>query len=225
MLHTGTLAHADPPHGREFLRRPGSCMGVNERRQKPSILQTYHELLPTRTGAAVPCTAPSGEHLTSQTRPNRLHTHANSPKRLAHPRLSVLHARAAHAHPLHPAALAASVSCGEVLVRVPVSATCHNWSTRLGRRRRVCGPAARSGDSDPNSSAKPDVLRDSGLCRKQLAGTADKEPKKLCTTRGSTMPHATDLQRAFLFVFALRAIKVPAPQKGAALGKVPSLLR
>jgi hypothetical protein len=27
-----------PSHGREFLRRPGSCMGVNERRHKPSIL-------------------------------------------------------------------------------------------------------------------------------------------------------------------------------------------
>ena len=60
----------------------------------------------------------------STTRPNRPHIHTHSPKRLAHPRspmppLSTLTARATHAHPLLPAALA-SVPYGLVLVRVRV---------------------------------------------------------------------------------------------------------
>ena len=71
--------------------------------------------------------APAGEHhvaYDSTTRPNRLHTHTHSPKRLAHPRspmppLSTLTARATHAHPLLTAALA-SVPYGLVLVRVRV---------------------------------------------------------------------------------------------------------
>jgi len=48
--------------------------GVNERRHKPHILQTYYELFPTQTGVTVPCITSSGEHLTSQTRPYRLQT-------------------------------------------------------------------------------------------------------------------------------------------------------
>ena len=49
----------------------------------------------------------------STTRPNRLHNHTHSPRGLAHPRspmppLSTLTARATHALPLHPAALASA---------------------------------------------------------------------------------------------------------------------
>jgi hypothetical protein len=40
------------------------------------------------TGVTVPCTTPSGEHLTSQARPNRLQTPSlTTTKRLAQPRL------------------------------------------------------------------------------------------------------------------------------------------
>jgi hypothetical protein len=62
----------------------------------------------------------------STARPNRLHAHTHSPKRLApctpalaHAPLSILTARAALARPLHPEALA-SVPSGIVLVRVRV---------------------------------------------------------------------------------------------------------
>jgi hypothetical protein len=73
----------------------------------------------TFRGHAVPCKTPAGKHhgmyttnkaSDSTTRPNRLHTHTHSPKRLAHPRspipsFSTLTARATLARPLHPAAL------------------------------------------------------------------------------------------------------------------------
>jgi hypothetical protein len=63
----------------------------------------------------------------SSTRPNRLHTHTHSPKRLAFPRspitlLSTLTARATHARPLHPTALV-SVPSEIVLARVRVPRT------------------------------------------------------------------------------------------------------
>jgi hypothetical protein len=69
----------------------------------------------------------------STTRPNWLHTHTHSPKRLAYPRspippLSTLTARAALEPPFYPAALA-SVPSGIVIVRVRV-------------RRHVAAPAA-----------------------------------------------------------------------------------
>ena len=97
-------------------------------RHKPSGFQTHHELFPTNTGAMqCPARLPAEGTTTkkasdSTKRPNRLHTHSHSPKRLAHPRspmppLSVLTASATHAHPLNPAALA-SVPCEVALVRV-----------------------------------------------------------------------------------------------------------
>jgi hypothetical protein len=115
---------------RARVRVPGRAWGrVKCRRlarHKPSPLRTHRELGVMRCLAHPlrgSTTTPTGAS-DCTTIPNRLHTQALSPKRLAHPRspippLSTLTARATHARPLHPAALA-SVLSGIVLVRVRV---------------------------------------------------------------------------------------------------------
>ena len=122
----------------ELLRSRVVHGGRMKCHRQPGILQTHHELFPAHTGV-MRCLAhslggapqqshkpssPQTHHELFPTRPNRLHTHTHSPKRLAHPRspvspLSTLTARATHARQLHPAALA-SVLYGAVLVRVRV---------------------------------------------------------------------------------------------------------
>ena len=84
-------------------------------RHKPSILQAHHELFPAHTGVmrciAQPLrgstTTKKASDSQTQTRPNRLHTHTQPPRRLAHPRspippLSTLTSRATQAHPTSP---------------------------------------------------------------------------------------------------------------------------
>ena len=125
-------------------------------------LQTHHGLFPTNTGV-MRCLAQSlrGSTTTkrasvSTTRPNRLHTHTHSPKRLAHPRSpmpppSALTARATHARPLLPAVLVL-VPYGFVLVRVRVSAgqlrgawkVRNNQSYRTGTRTSTSAARAES---------------------------------------------------------------------------------
>ena len=124
-LHTQTRTEGWNSSG------PGSCpRGTMKCRHKPSTVQKHHELFPINTGAMRCLAKPLRGSITTKkasdftTRPNRLHTHAHLPRRLAHPRssmppLSTLPARATHALPLHPAALA-SVPYGVVLVRVRI---------------------------------------------------------------------------------------------------------
>ena len=114
----------------ELLRPRAVHVGRMKCRHKPSTAQTHHKLFPTNTGI-MRCFAQPLRGITttkeasdSKTCPNRLHTHTHPPRRLAHPRspmppLLTLTARATHALPLHPAALA-SVPHGIVLVRVRV---------------------------------------------------------------------------------------------------------
>ena len=98
-------------------------------RNKPCSLQTYHDLFPPR--------------------PNQLHTHTHSPKRLAHPRspmppLSALTARATHALPLHTAALA-SVTNGVVFTPPEVTNTGPGFNRGSGGGPRGCGFEERVG--------------------------------------------------------------------------------
>ena len=138
---TGTLAHAGPNWTLELLRPRVVHGGIMKCRHKPRSFQKHHELFPTSTGVMRCLAQPLQGYTTIKrasdptTRPYWLHTHTHLPRRLAHPRspippLSTLTARATHARPLHPAALA-SVPYRTVLVRVRVH---HQgpWSRRHG---------------------------------------------------------------------------------------------
>ena len=113
------------------------CSSTSRSTRRASAEAAYFSSLTLPIAAASGCVAarqqscysrssrsPWRHHELFPTRPNRLHTHTHSPRRLSHPRspmppLSTLTARATHARPLLPAALA-SVPYGFVLVRVRV---------------------------------------------------------------------------------------------------------
>ena len=157
-------------------------------RHKPGSLQTHHELLPTNSGVMRCLAQPLRGSTTTKrasdptTRPNRLHTHTYSPKRLAHPRspmlpLSTLTARATHALPLHPAALA-SVPYGIVLVSVRVPRT-------QERARRTAGQGStkriymeqtreRARQKKKREEQHPEV-REGGGSREQQRGKQSRE--------------------------------------------------